>query len=562
MRNALLALLLIGCGTNDLTLHYKLDGIAPTDVVRVETRVDIDGSDARSFYVDQPFRQVAQGIGYEVRDDDGDGKRTLMITHDATLGYVFAPTFDFRLLPPVGESAPPLSITARAVGVSDMIGETMALGAKFADDAKLAVDLTDARCGGQFCDPNQACCSAACTDVQSDVTNCGGCNVGCAPGGDSCSGSNCRCAGGSACSAGSSCCAGVGCVDLQTDPFHCGDCNHACNTGESCVAGVCKCGTGAACAANTACCGDGTCAGAMGCACGASFCTSTQICCGTTCVDPHTSNSNCGMCGVTCTAPLACANGACACNGAICAPTDSCCASGCANTGNDPNNCGACGHRCRANEVCSGGQCLCGTSQCTAGQLCCGGNCTNQGPMNCGACARSCKMGEACQQGTCTCNGGNNCTGNQVCCPAGTTGGGGGCADLSNDPKHCGDCNTQCNNGDACVLGHCMPSQCNPACTNGNTCFSGECRCNGGPECSDPSTCCGDGCKDLSSDPLNCNACGHKCNPGSYCCKGNCVKPDDNNCSGCNQACGAGSTCCTGCNPPHCAGLGLCVCTG
>src|SRR6185503_19949830 len=146
MRNALLALLLIGCGTNDLTLHYKLDGIAPTDVVRVATRVDIDGSDARSFYVDQPFRQVAQGIGYEVRDDDGDGKRTLMITHDATLGYVFAPTFDFRLLPPVGESAPPLSITARAVGVSDMIGETMALGAKFADDAKLAVDLTDARC--------------------------------------------------------------------------------------------------------------------------------------------------------------------------------------------------------------------------------------------------------------------------------------------------------------------------------------------------------------------------------------------------------------------------------
>jgi hypothetical protein len=107
-----------------------------------------------------------------------------------------------------------------------------------------------------------------------------------------------------------------------------------------------------------------------------------------------------------------------------------------------------------------------------------------------------------------------------------------------------------------------MPSQCNPACTNGNTCFSGDCRCNGGPECSDPSTCCSDGCKDLSSDPLNCNACGHKCNPGNYCCKGNCVKPDDNNCTGCNQACGGGSTCCTACNPPHCAGLGLCVCTG
>src|SRR5512135_2705384 len=146
MRTLLLALLVAGCGSNDLTLHYKLDGIAPTDVVRVETRVSIDASDPRNFYVDQPFREVATGIGYEVRDVDNTGRRTLLVTHDATLGYVFDSTFDFRLLPPVNGTAPPLSIEARAVGTSDMIGQTMALSAKFGGTS-LDVDLKNQTCG-------------------------------------------------------------------------------------------------------------------------------------------------------------------------------------------------------------------------------------------------------------------------------------------------------------------------------------------------------------------------------------------------------------------------------
>src|SRR5262249_17969983 len=156
------------------------------------------------------FRSIATGVGYEVRDVDGTGARTLLITHDSTLGYVFKDTFDLRLLPPVGGTAPPLSINARAVGVSDMIGATMALNGKLATNAKLTVDLSDQRCGGQSCDANMTCCSAACTTVQSDVANCGGCGMDCGTSGDSCSGAACRCAGGSGCAAGGTCCPGLG----------------------------------------------------------------------------------------------------------------------------------------------------------------------------------------------------------------------------------------------------------------------------------------------------------------------------------------------------------------
>jgi hypothetical protein len=568
MKRALALLALVaGCGGNDLTLKYKLDGVAPADVVRVETRVDVDPSDPRAFYVDQPYRQVATGVGYEVRDFDGSGKKTLLVTHDSTLGYVFSDTFDFRLLPPAAGSAPPLSIVARAVGLSDMIGQTMPLAGKFGRGAKLTVDLTDQRCGAMSCDANDQCCGGACAAVQSDAANCGSCGHACAPTGDSCSGATCRCAGGSACASGSTCCGGIGCVDLKSDPFHCGACDKACAPGEACVAGACKCGGGAACTGATAVCCDGTTCSASGtCMCGSTTCNFPDVCCGSTCVDPRSSNTNCGGCGKACTAPLICANGACACSGVICANGDTCCGAGCANTSNDPNNCGSCGKKCRAGEVCGGGQCLCGSTACSTGQLCCGGACVNQTVTNCGTCGHICKSGEQCNASpttgsgntSCTCNGNGACVGNQICCAPGSPGGA-GCFDPSSDAKHCGDCATVCPAGQGCVTGKCAPTACNPPCTNGNQCEGGVCRCNGKGDCKGADTCCLDGCHDLATDHDNCNMCGHACGGTEYCCKGACTKQDDNNCSACGAGCSAGSCCVCPGRAGHCASL-LCTC--
>jgi hypothetical protein len=106
-----------------------------------------------------------------------------------------------------------------------------------------------------------------------------------------------------------------------------------------------------------------------------------------------------------------------------------------------------------------------------------------------------------------------------------------------------------------------VATQCNPPCTNGNTCVGGQCACNAGPACSSTTTCCSNGCKDLTSDPLNCNSCGKKCDAGDYCCKGNCQAPDNNNCGGCGMGCGA-ERCCTSCSTPHCSSLGACLCVG
>src|SRR3954468_24476079 len=128
MRYAVLLLALAGCNQRDMiALHSTLDGIAPGDVVRVETVVAIADGDTREFFADQPYRSVATGVGYEVRDVDGSGKREVLITHDATLGFQFKSTFDFTLLPPASEAAPPLAIIARAMGSSQMIGETTSI---------------------------------------------------------------------------------------------------------------------------------------------------------------------------------------------------------------------------------------------------------------------------------------------------------------------------------------------------------------------------------------------------------------------------------------------------
>ncbi len=85
-----------------------------------------------------------------------------------------------------------------------------------------------------------------------DGTSCGS-NVVCA--GGVCSP---QCGAGSTCSGQTTCCANA-CVNTQTNISNCGACNIACgNSADSCVGGACKCGQNAACAGGLVC-DSGTC---------------------------------------------------------------------------------------------------------------------------------------------------------------------------------------------------------------------------------------------------------------------------------------------------------------
>ncbi|MGH7296043.1 MAG: hypothetical protein ACRELB_13965, partial [Polyangiaceae bacterium] len=190
-------------------------------------------------------------------------------------------------------------------------------------------------------------CGGACTNTQTDPSNCGTCGKAC-PGPEGG-------AGGATCTAGTCTlgCSGTtpdncsgGCVNLSSDPNHCGVCSNACP-------GPTTAGTGhAACAAGA----DG------GPGCSLACTGSTGQACGADCVDP-TSPAHCGSSCLVCPGPTTGAGsgsavctvgdagvGACS---VLCATADS---QQCPGAGgavacyapNDLNNCGTCGHACVA----------------------------------------------------------------------------------------------------------------------------------------------------------------------------------------------------------------------
>ncbi len=101
---------------------------------------------------------------------------------------------------------------------------------------------------------------------------------------------------------------------------------------------------------------------------------------------------------------------------------------------------------------------------------------------------------------------------------------------------------------------------CGSACPPGQTCSKGACIC---PTTGDaPATLCGASCVDLSGDPLNCGACGVKCNDDQYCrllagpnckcrppavaCTGTCRdrSSDPNACGDCGTVCPSSAPAC------------------
>ena len=99
-------------------------------------------------------------------------------------------------------------------------------------------------------------------------------------------------------------------------------------------------------------------------------------------------------------------------------------------------------------------------------------------------------------------------------------------------------------------------------------------------KCKNGTTKCGKKCRNLTSDPANCGACGHACGSGEGCvggacaggcgagqtrCGGSCVntQTDGANCGSCGHACGGGETCVGGSCGVSCgSGLQYCAVSG
>lgn len=221
------------------------------------------------------------------------------------------------------------------------------------------------------------------------------------------------------------------------------------------------------------------------------------------------------------------------------------------NTTRDIRHCGACGNVCpdlqrslHATSVCAGGKCVLACDELSA-------DCNHQDsdgcevstgddPKNCGGCGRTCKAGEICWKGACG-------------CPGGFTQCDGECKDLQNDDSACGACKVEC------VAPNADDPQwkCGPMIQPPSTAWG----CSGAGcvlVCKPPfDNCdhdlCSNGCEtDKRSDPMNCGACGQKCDPGQDCVQGACICPpgttrcndrcvepntDVDNCGACGNAC-------------------------
>jgi hypothetical protein len=306
--------------------------------------------------------------------------------------------------------------------------------------------------GSCVCPPPLRLCGTTpghgCTNVETDLNNCGFCGNVC-PVGGSCSNGSC------VCPTGQTNCNGV-CVDLNDN---CGTCGNVCTGGTTCQNGQCVCPNGQPLntSANCSSCGD-QCPSGASCISGmCRFGVPAHVSSPATSVQCGNCESACGSATPACmlAAFLACApsldvpiiGGALylACTLAAtegCFALESTCVNNCSNIGSPccPVGCGpSC---CLSNESCSDiGEGLCcsaGTTPC--GTMCCQGN-------------EACMEGQCCPVGSTVCPDGTCC--DNVCnqCQ------GGACLPVA-DGTQCETgscCNGQCCSG-SCIQSTCVPT--------------------------------------------------------------------------------------------------------
>jgi hypothetical protein len=135
-------------------------------------------------------------------------------------------------------------------------------------------------------------------------------------------------------------------------------------------------------------------------------------------------------------------------------------------------------------------------------------------------------------------------------------------------PAHPDQCGGMCC-GQICVEVMSDPQNCGACghvCDPGQVCMGGSCGCQPtGAMCGQGQSCCNQvGCKSLMSDAFNCGTCGNRCGPGGACTNGQCT------CGG--TMCMSGQVCCNGSCASSCvndmgmafdlsSSSGLCMCS-
>jgi len=252
-------------------------------------------------------------------------------------------------------------------------------------------------------------------------------------------------------------------------------------------------------------------------------------------VIPATNVDNCGQCGRACsnlnTISRRCVN-------SVCMPAcalgfDSCTSpaapaadDGCERPARSNTSCGSCNNDCTVQGAMPF-SCLLAPSPPVCGCV---------ASTSCGGAAGVCNGTNQCVCGGATCHLGETCL--SVVVDAGTDG---GSADIEagtdgGDDAGGTDGDTDSGVGPAVDAG-------------GGSIVVDFCACNGAAACGATQTCCPSGCRDLSTDPSNCGACGRACFNGFACVAGVCQCDTNNDCNG-----GAPGTCTVS--------TGQCTCSG
>jgi hypothetical protein len=225
---------------------------------------------------------------------------------------------------------------------------------------------------GQYCSANNTCvcpagdtlCTDGCSNLITDINNCGKCNQ--------------------ACSAGESCCLGGNsfgtCVDETSDPNNCGGCGKSCINNDTNDTPYCANSKCVQCLENNDC--------DTGEACENNVCVCVKTMCNGVCTDTNQDPLNCGTCGTKCTTgSQTCTEGVCTCVQPASGTSKlTNCNGVCTDTSQDLLNCGTCGTKC--SDKMYGSNCVNSKCQmtCPSGSVLCqpGNVCVTTSASNCG----------------------------------------------------------------------------------------------------------------------------------------------------------------------------------